>query len=756
MRITIFVRFVIMFITGTAVITGISSCKKHSDDASQPIITNTQKTVSLPALKMLTAQELNGSKPFHASAHFAVGKGLYDYGTPGVDGKIEPWLEVAGLLFDIHDFIKKSPTVNFSGLSNQISGLSEQIDSIKAEVNQLMVQLQFTQQVIILHIDGMMEQTAFSPIESAYSGNIPSLKFFASQAKFIQSGPADSAMPLTIVQSQIDPYVSSVTNPTTGMGNSVQQIHDIIVPDKTLNGTLKDFTDFLILNTSTNGGNMAVHDTANAMFTYKLLENYFLKLIGHQMQALTILVNAYNYQDTTGQMAKYYIGASFRPLINDEIIKFFKTVDYLALNIYDYRDANQYGLDMQFSEYGVALMPNCINNFVARSRFVGALLKNSLNDPNPITVCGSIAIPSFYTEGTSMAPTSLAVTLGGGTQSQDAGSSQLGTPCIYPYTHWTEQAGTPVNTGVASPDNHYTVFNFIQSPPVIKNPTDILLMDNSNLTTPWYHTDAFFGDIPTLWYDPVNPRNTSASPQAGYIPFAFFGLRWMWGYQRLSMSPISYWRVPQTSESGGWVFEQVYGYSGEPNPLVSYNAYDGLLIDSLAKYCMPTPASLNYPLVHALTYMTPYTSQYTLTTNTNWWNFIMCYALQSSIMVEPPPGGGSSVSLTAFANASTNYFPLNQPNKYFWIYAGTGTKTQDGRTFLNNNIFSSPNGGWSNISLATPCSLNTNVPLKFQVAGEGGFYNNMMYVPPVTVSVQRIEAIWNLQLVYQNTYNIFN
>ncbi len=756
MRTITFCRLMLMFIAVIAVMTGISSCKKNNDNSSEPVVTSNQKTVSFLVPRLFTAQELSGSKPFHASTHFSVGRGLYDYRTGGANGKIEPWLEVAGLLFDIHDFIKKSPTVNFSGLSNQITGLSEQIDSIKAEVNQLMVQLQFTQQVIILHIDGMMEQTAFSPIESAYSGNIPSLKFFANQARFIQSGPADSAMPLAIVQSQIDPYVTSVTNPTTGMGNSVQQIHDIIVPDKTLNGTLKDFTDFLILNTSTNGGNTAVHDTANAMFTYKLLENYFLKLVGHQMQALTILVNAYNYQDTTGQMAKYYIGASFRPLINDEITKFFKTVDYLALNIYDYRDVNQYGLDMQFSEYGVSLMPSCINNFVARSRFVGALLKNSLNDPNPITVCGSIAIPSFYTEATSMAPTTLSVTLGGGTQSQDAGSGQVGTPCIYPYTHWTEQAGTPVNTGVASPDNHYTVFSFIQSPPLIKNPTEIVFMDNSNLSTPWIHETAFVGGVPTLWYDPANPKNTSASPQTGYIPFGFFGLRWMWGYQRLSMSPMSYWRVPQTSEYGGWVFEQMYGYGDMPNPLVSYNNYDGQLIDSLAKYCMPTPASMNYPFVRAITYMTPYSSKYTLDPKTIWENFIMCYALQSSIMVEPPPGGGSSVSLTAFANVATNYFPLNQPNEGFWMYAGIGTKTEGGRTYLNDNILPTQPGTLGGFSLGTPCNLNTGTPFKFQVVGEGGFYTSSSIAPPVTVSVQRIEAMWNLQLVYQNTYNIFN
>jgi len=115
-------------------------------------------------------------------------------------------------------------------------------------------------------------------------------------------------------------------------------------------------------------------NAANAMIVYQMLENYFLWCLTAQYQAETILLNCANVLDSTGALQYYNTSLNqFEDYTNDEISAFISAVNYLVVNLDDYRD--RWSGDFAYADAGLA--PDQVwSDVLPRSQLVvNAILK---------------------------------------------------------------------------------------------------------------------------------------------------------------------------------------------------------------------------------------------------------------------------------------------------------------------------------------------------------------------------------------------
>ncbi len=432
-------------------------------------------------------------------------------------------------------------------INKEIQALAAEIDILNQKLDNLSTQLAITQVNIQTYISSLNVQNYLTSIKTAYSTTSEAgLVYYSNQAVLLDANSPD-AVPLETLQRQETVYIANVTAPSA-IAFQVQGIHDSICPDlSSLNGVLKDYTNKIILDSSQNGNNQNVKDPANTMSTYLLLETYYTQLLTYQFQGATILVNAYNVQDTTGNQAKSYINGTFKNLLKDEMARYLNTVDYMVINLVDYRDPNTYTQDMAYYNQGLAT-DKVYLDVLARSRFFCAQIMEAYEDN--FGLYGAIVTPYDYTNGANITlsfqgPSSFSNTI---QPQQYAG--------VYPYTKW-------VNVQTSSPDNQWLFYDIPSTDPNIPAGTY-----NVSFTGPWPHTDNKLGSVSVKYYDPNNPDPNTATltpTETNTLKFGYFSLKWPWGYQRLCTSTMGYWIIPPISDNG----DDLNPFNDQPNPCAS-------------------------------------------------------------------------------------------------------------------------------------------------------------------------------------------
>jgi hypothetical protein len=270
-----------------------------------------------------------------------------------------------------------------------------------------------------------------------------------------------------------------------------------------------------------------VTDSISAMNAYLLLESYFLTVINYQFQAATVYVNASNFDDRTGYSASSFWETHMVGVIPGEVEVFLENVDYLAANLSEYRTQQRFEHDMPYSASGLA-PDNLFYNVFARSQFLANLLNHSLG-LTPSIVSGHIMVPDHYGPNGVVAPDALSVNVG----SKPLISTSKIHVSEIPYTWWATNY-------VCTPDNHWRTYRLTSSDTVWATGPQTVTVAETGQDSPWTHYVPITGTVTTLFYNPRNPQQHSATKtDLCTVQFGYFAANWQWGYLYLTNSPIS-------------------------------------------------------------------------------------------------------------------------------------------------------------------------------------------------------------------------
>jgi hypothetical protein len=456
------------------------------------------------------------------------------------------------------------------------------------------------------------------------------------------------------------------------------------------------------------------------MSTYLLLETYYSQLLTYQFQGLTILANAYNCQDPTGNQTKSYVNGTFKTLLKDEMSKYLSTVNYLVVNLVDYRDANFYAQDMAYYKQGLAT-DNLYLSVLARSRFFCAQIMQAYE--NDFGIYGAIVTPQDYTGGSDITlsfqgPSSFNKTI---KAAQIAG--------VYPYTKWTDSKGTVI------PDNQWLFYDMPSTDPNIPGGTySVSLVDSSSS---WPHTDNQLGTISIKYYDPNNPDPNTAttSPTAtNTLPFGYFSLKWPWNIQRMCTGNWSNWVIPTKTS-------YVYPDGSHNNDL---NNPDHSNLDNCT-FDLTNSASSDFGFINVMHIVQP--SQKISTT-------VMKYVIDMPIIPGGAPGDSTTASgkiiyyntVKITSNASESQ--ASTSTQYNFLFNDTTKDKTESISKYNNSSHSinlnTSNKGLTSFTIYKGSSCNVSVDESYFT----GAYKSCTSSADMTVT-------WYMQFIYTNTYNIF-
>lgn len=718
----------------------ITSCKKQDSQTYNPVPPGLSPAVSpfgnyKPL--MLTREESQTNKTISAYRHAKWGLGAQvpkPKQLKGAFGFIVDVLDLANMGYDLfHKAQQPDYQADFDTLNNELAAINTELQQLSNELDQLMAQLALTTVDIKTYLSSLAVQTYLTDLNTTYSTTLPSgLLYYSEMGEKIQNH--QSTMTWVALNGMFaNTFVKSITA-NNNIENDIQGVHDAICPDlASVEGCLKDYTDYLVLNPTTNGNNQQVHNPANIMSTYMLLENYFSTLMNHQLQGLTILANVYNYEDTTGSTVEMYIDYTFAPMIIDEINAYLKTVNYMALNLFDLRSVSQYTKDMGYRDYGLA--PDSVfYNILARANFICNLYMVMIN-VEPSSITGNIVIPSKYTDGTMQPATTMPITL----SSASGGSSETGNAnalqSTWPYTYWEVTGGA----WQASPDNYYNLF-FYQFDTAFhpgSQKVSIALGNLSGNKFPWYYQLPPTGDLIARYYNPRNPSYATSTTQptdSNTILFGFFASRWIWGYQMLSMGDAVDWSlVDMATDSRSW------------------SCFEGSVFDVFNPWLTDTYADSfsNLGETWALTNQTPQT------TFVHSINFKVAQSLPTGTV---PPVACSAYEIGIILNPVTtgavNFFSAISGTNPGIYNCGTSWNYVNFKNFISNNIFGfsnqTPYGfGSYPISASGVKSMSVTVgqAVSIMIDSEMAFTN---------ITQKSATFDWNLQPMFTNTYNVFN
>ena len=627
------------------------------------------------------------------------------------------FLEIGDMLYSISKDLQVE--ADLENIDEEIQDLGAEIEELNQKLNELSSQLALTQVNIQTYISSLNVQNYITPIKTAYSTTSEvGLVYYSNQAVLNYNNSPD-AVPLSTLQTQEQVYIADVTS-QTGMALQIQGIHDSICPDlNSLNGVLKDYTNKVILDSNQNGNNQNVKDPDNVMATYLLLESFYAQLLTYQFQGATILANAYNCQDPTGNQTKSYINGTFKNLLEDEMEKYLDTVNYMVVNLVDYRDVDTYAHDMGYSMQGLA-EDDVYLDILTRSRFFCAQIMQAYDDD--FGLYGAIVVPYDYTDGQNITlefqgPSNFNTTI---TSQQIEG--------IYPYTKWTDSSGTAV------PDNQWLFYEMPVNTDAPGGSYIVFFADNNSLTEPWPHTTPQLGNVSVKYYDPNNPDPTTAttSPtETNTLKFGYFSLKWPWGFQRMCSSNISSWVIPSKSS---YTFPDGSHNNSEHNP-----ASDNL------KSCTFSPLSTETGFISAMEITQP--SQKISTT-------VLKYVINIPVIPAGAPGDSSTASAgiiyynIANIQTSASESKASTSTQYNFLFNDTTKdKTEKIVTYNSSshsvNLYTT-NKGFTDFTIYKGSKCNVSIDESYFT----GAYKSC-------TSSANMAVGWHMQLIYNNTYNIF-
>ncbi|MBK6962803.1 MAG: hypothetical protein IPH20_02440 [Bacteroidales bacterium] len=502
------------------------SCRKDDSDPD-PVVPPTDvvpPVIPDQKINMMSAYETSRQLPFPGHKINKLGTGLLGF-------KFHPYWEgaefIGEVVWEAFDYLHTE--AKFDEIEDQLDDIQDQIEVLNSTIEHLAdeMNIDFAKLSSYISSTALNEQIAF--VQTAMGGGTYNqLMFYPNVAARYQ---ADS----TNIQNQLDMkdlklhahgFASNIYNDMSpaSMTNVINNMNQLLCPtvgsgDNALTGYAKTILD------ECKG---RVNDSDTAMQVYLMLESYFLKVVNYQFQAATVMVNACNMLDNDGQhgYAATFWDSEMGRIIPEEVDVFLSTVDYLVVNLSEYRNEDRFVNDMQYVSYGIA-PDNMFFHVLARSRFLANMLYEASGNPRPV-ICGSVMVPHIYNVDASRSDMQDPVTVNIGSSTITSEATKYAT--MIPYTYWdTDQT--------CHPDNNWDFYNFGTSASDTTwacTPQTIQIVSNSS-TSPWPHSLDISWAITPLYYNPSDPTQTSTTRTAECsFQFAYFYTNWQWGYMLLS------------------------------------------------------------------------------------------------------------------------------------------------------------------------------------------------------------------------------
>lgn len=663
----------LIFIIGIVVVVS-SACRKRDGVNYEPITPSLQNLVIPGKLPEILLQHEkasgNGLTAFH---HFQIGKGLYQSRLFGIQGNVGdfPFFEIAELGLDIY-FESRNETehaktqAELENMNGQLTSINAELASLNASLSALAAEMSLDFTKLENFELALNAQKYFDNIGDLYSSTSNSgLLYYSQTALDIKMGLAGPSW--SILESFWQQYFSvAAGNNTSGAVASVTGLHGLVCPNSSLlqDGLLAKFAEQVIIQSYG-----SAHQSQHASTALGILENYFSTIINYQYQALTVYGNIVNAQDTTGFTFREYLYGTFRHQIEDEINAYLNTVDFMVLNLADFRNKVQFASDMQY--YQLAMAPDTTYlNGLARSRFIAALLLQSVG-LNYSIVNGTVITPNDLTNGKTVPVNTISGSIDASAVSFTANADKY--PSIYPYTKW--------NDSLAMADNEWNFYRIQDTAQAFTGGDHTIQIFSSDAYHPWRHDLPIQGVVKVLYYNPDQPDPATAtlSPtDVNSMAFGFASWAWYWGFMRLSMYDFTERAVLPFLFN----FHQGGPPIGLPNNIYGFTWTDPgqyIAFPPPPLQHAPPPSFNPPPFLNNITYRG--NVQYATGTEGSV-NISLAYGV--NYVLAPAPSGGSNVSMTFFTDVRAlgkqmQVFPVN-----FEIYS---------RRFDLNNV----NDQWSTI-----------------------------------------------------------
>lgn len=224
----------------------------------------------------------------------------------------------------------------FIDMQNDLNEILHDLSQIIGLLNDLAHQLELDMDKVETYIEGINAQAAITKIKTHYGpegkddkGDLNTLKWFS----YMRSKDSTNA-----TKGQIATLVHNI-NGAWDIEDRVNAIHDAIIPDIPSTAGLLDLwtNDFLLQ------GHVSDDQLMNY---YKTLERYFGVLLFYQFKGANIVVEALNYQSSSGEQlnvsdqfqagdetpALGYLTGTFQPQIKEQTDKFLQCVTKLIAN----------------------------------------------------------------------------------------------------------------------------------------------------------------------------------------------------------------------------------------------------------------------------------------------------------------------------------------------------------------------------------------------------------------------------------------
>lgn len=217
------------------------------------------------------------------------------------------------------------------------------------------------------------------------------------------------------------------------------------------------------------------------------------------------MTNAHNFFEPhdTVKMLDWYSDKLF-PHINQEIYWFQEAVNYMVVNLNEYRNVDRFQNDMQHIQTQLA-PDNFLYNVLARSQFVSNMLTDAIGYNYPV-VAGTIITPNNFTNGNSPIVTSIGLSFtpqsAGGTADVYNSTARV-LPSQIPNSCWIDRDPAGVR-----PNYVWNLYRIVHD--TVKSSTatpsySIKIVDNGSSMTPWLHYNPLLGTVTPLFYNPRNP-----------------------------------------------------------------------------------------------------------------------------------------------------------------------------------------------------------------------------------------------------------
>ena len=730
---------IITILTGIMILIA-PGCKKKDDTSNPDPVIPPTNTVKIPGKlpDMLHSYEKGTGHGLSANKHMLIGKGLYHSrifgGASGV-GEF-PYFDIAELGYDIYKEQHGDPQqeAEYDKINGELATIESEIATLDNDLRALAAAIELDFNKLENFEMALAANTIFDNISDLYSStSVNSLSYFAQTSLAIKKGTSGTTWAeLAIFWEQ---FATNANNNTSGAVAGITGLYGLMCPNSTelQDGLLAKFA-IQVVQQSAGNANQYVH----AKTVLGMIENYFTTIVNYQFQALTVYANVVNVIDPSGSTFKTYLNGTFRQQILDEIDAYLQAVDFMTVNLIDFRNAQQFGSDMQYHPIQIAPDTTFLNG-LARSRFIAALYRQAVNLKYPI-VSGTVVTPHDLTDGTGSPVNTLDISVESGGNMNSTADIMEST---YPYTRWGQN-------GIASPDNNWNSYSFFldTNTTLTGGKFDLQLICSDNYH-PWRHEEPISGSVQVLYYNPEKPDQSTAttSPTAtNTMPFGFFAWNWYWGYMRLSMADFSEWTIDIVDAYGldnaAEFYNSPYGF-GVPISNYSIQGFDWA---SGALTVFPGKAHPSPPFVNKIMIK----GNITVDPNSSWFLADYMVALPCKFTES---NGGNTANVYFFSTVNVSQCSIPMPVD-FEVYCGVGYTTGDA-AFSNNDNFDYKNksefySGFSDCFMSSH-SINAN---------DQQYVNYVMETGPdginnYTNGLIDYEFHWCSQYTYRMTYDIF-